>query len=93
MKTEQKCMPNKEIEPMEGRNWGWYSEPIQVTEEKRYAKAMIESLEAAHEITPLRGEKASTESAYKACIGCMKKPYCEGCIKKYGKISKGEENK
>ena len=87
METEQK------IEPMEGRNWGWYNEPIQVTEEKRYAKAMIESLEAAHEIIPLRGGKASAESAYKACIGCMEKPYCEGCIKKYGKISKREENK
>lgn len=86
-------MSNKEIKPMEGRNWSWYNEPIKATEEKRYAKAMIESLEAAHEIIPLRGGKASAESAYKACIGCMKKPYCEGCIKKYGEISKREENK
>ena len=39
MKTEQKCMPNKEIEPMEGHNWGWYSEPIQVTEEKKICKS------------------------------------------------------
>ena len=62
-------MSNKEIEPMEGRNWGWYNEPIKATEEKRYAKAMIESLEAAHGIIPLRGGKASAESAYKACIG------------------------
>lgn len=29
--------------------WGWYTEPEQVTEEKRWARAMTESLAAAHE--------------------------------------------
>lgn len=29
--------------------WGWYTEPERVTEEKRRARAMAESLAAAHE--------------------------------------------
>ena len=46
--------------------WGWYTEPERVTEEKRRARAMAESLAAAHEVIPLRGGMASTEPAHRA---------------------------
>ena len=32
-----------------GNSWGWYNETEREKEEKRYAKAMSESLKAAHE--------------------------------------------
>lgn len=35
--------------------WGWYTEPEQETEEKRWARAMTESLAAAHEHIALIG--------------------------------------
>lgn len=38
-----------------------------------------------HEHIALRGGMASTNPTYKACIGCMQKPYCAGCTKKYRK--------
>lgn len=66
--------------------WGWYTEPEQVTEEKRWAMAMTESLAAAHEHIALRGGMASREPANIACTGCMyymQKSHCTGCIRKY----------
>lgn len=63
--------------------WGWYTEPKQVTEEKRRARTMTESLAAAHEVIPLRGGMASTEPAHRECAGCTQQPYCTGCMKKY----------
>lgn len=63
--------------------WGWYTEPEQVTEEKRRARTMAESLAAAHEVIPLRGGMASTEPAHRECKGCTQQPYCAGCMKKY----------
>lgn len=63
--------------------WGWYTEPERVTEEKRRARAMVESLAAAHEVIPLRGGMASTEPAHRECKGCIQQPYCAGCMKKY----------
>ena len=53
--------------------WGWYTEPEQMAEEKRRARTMTGSLDAAHEVIPLRGGMASTEPAYRKCAGCMKK--------------------
>lgn len=63
--------------------WGWYTEPERVTEEKRRARAMAESLAAAHEVIPLLGGMASTEPEHRECKGCIQQPYCAGCMKKY----------
>lgn len=37
-----------------GNSWGWYNETEREKEEKRYAKAMSESLKAAHEFARMR---------------------------------------
>ena len=37
-----------------GNSWGWYNETEREKEEKRYAKAMRESLKAAHEFARIR---------------------------------------
>lgn len=67
--------------------WGWYTEPERVTEEKRRARAMAESIAAAHEVISLRGGVASAEPARRERAGCTQQPYCTGCTKNI-KISK-----
>lgn len=66
--------------------WGWYTEPEQVTEEKRWARAMTESLAATHEHIASIGGLASSGPAYTVCAGCMyymQTSHCAGCIRKY----------
>ena len=40
-----------------GNSWGWYNETEQEEEAKRYAKAMSESLKAAHEFARMREKR------------------------------------
>ena len=40
-----------------GNSWGWYNETEREKEEKRYAKAMSESLKAAHELARMREKR------------------------------------
>lgn len=54
---------------------------VSITECKNYEKM------TGFEHIALRGGAASTEPAYRMCAGCMQKPYCAGCTKKYGKGS------
>lgn len=71
--------------------WGWYTEPERVTEEKRRARTMAESLAAAHEVIQLRGGidvgKERIEKRPK-CFGSM---FRENGTLRYGAMVCDEE--